>query len=123
MSLPINSLTVDVGTKSLNALWARSNTISNNITNSDTPGYVAKEVDFEDELKNAFSGDTLTESSLANVNATVKDVPGTYGEDGNGVSLESQMVELSRNQLQFSYLERGVSDALGMLSSAAKGGR
>ena len=115
---------VDIGSKSLNALWMRSNTISNNISNSDTPGYVAKQVNFEDTLKNAFEGNTLTESSLENVNPTVEKVPGTYGEDGNGVNLESQLVDLTRNQLQYSYLERGVSDlALSMLSTAAKTGR
>jgi len=33
------------------------------------------------------------------------------------------MVSLSRNQYQYSYLERGISDQLTMLLAAARGGK
>jgi flagellar basal-body rod protein FlgB len=123
MSGSIGSIVTDIGTKSLDALWMRANAISDNIANNDTVGYKAKTVEFEDQLANALSGDTITESQLAGINPVQTEVDGTYGTSGNGVDLESQFVELTRNQLQYSYLERGVSDSLGLLLTAASEGK
>lgn len=123
MSGPIDSLVTDIGTKSLDALWMRANAISDNIANNDTPGYQAKSVDFEDELTQALSGGSITEDQLAGINPVEVEDQASYGATGNGVDIEDQMVELTRNQLQYSYLERGVSDNLGLLLTAARGGQ
>ena len=42
---------VDVLNKAANASWLREQTISNNISNADTPGYKRKDVDFESVLR------------------------------------------------------------------------
>ena len=123
MSDSIGSLVTEIGNKSLNALWMRSSAISNNIANSDTPGYKAKSVNFEDQLSEALSGGSISENQVDGLEPTETESDATYGANGNGVDLESQLVELSRNQLQYDYLERGVSDNLGLLLTAAKGGK
>lgn len=124
MSGIISPLSVDIGSKSLNALWTRANVISNNLANNDTPGYKQKYVDFEDQLSEALnSGSYFTKTQLDGINPVVKEEEGTYGADYNGVDMESQMIELVRNQMQYSYMERSVQDSLSMLLSASRGGK
>lgn len=123
MSGSIDQLSIDIGTKSLNALWERTNVISNNIANSDTPGYQEQTVSFEDQLAGALADNTLTESELDGISPQIVTQEGSSSPDGSGVDMEQQMVELMRNQLQYNYLERGVSDSLDMLRTAASEGK
>lgn len=121
MSGSVGTIVTDIGSKALDAMWMRANAISNNIANNDTPGYKAKKVDFENQLTSALSDNTITETELSGVTPTQSEVSGSYGEEGNGVDIEQQMIELTRNQLQYNYLERAVSDNLGLLMTAAGG--
>jgi flagellar basal-body rod protein FlgB len=123
MAGSIGTIVTDIGTKSLDALWMRANAISNNISNSDTPGYKAKSVEFEQQLSEALGNNSITDSQLADINPVEVEDQGTYGANQNGVDMEQQLVELTRNQLQYSYLERGVSDNLNLILTAAKGGK
>jgi flagellar basal-body rod protein FlgB len=123
MSGSIDQLSTDIGVKSLDAMWKRSNVIANNIANSDTPGYKEQTVSFEDQLSGALADNNISESELANINPQVVTQSGSSSSDGSGVDMEQQMVELMRNQLQYSYLERGVSDSLGLLQTAASDGK
>ncbi|ADU28075.1 flagellar basal body rod protein FlgB [Ethanoligenens harbinense] len=123
MSGSINMLSMDAGTKAIDALWQRSNVISDNVANADTPGYQQKSVSFEDQLSQAISDGSLSAGELDSVSPQVQVESGTISSsDSNGVDMETQMVELMRNQLQYSYLTRGVSDQLSMLKTAASGG-
>ena len=123
MSGALNLLSLDVGTKAVSALWERSNAISDNIANADTPNYKAKSVSFETELSQALSDNNLTTDEVADVSPTVEVSEGDVSlSDDNGVDMETQMVELMRNQLQYNYLTRGISDQLSMLKTAASGG-
>lgn len=119
----IDTLFIDLGTKSLNALWKRSNIIANNIANNDTPGYQEKTVSFEDQLAGALSDNSITESELSNINPEVITLSGSSSSDGSAVDMEQQMVELMRNQLNYNYLVRGVNDSLDNLKTAASEGR
>ena len=123
MSGSIDTMAIDVGTKSLNALWQRSSVISNNIANSDTPGYQEQTVSFEDQLTGALSDNTITQSELSNINAKVVTQSGSSSSDGSAVDMEQQMIELTRNSLQYNYLTRGVNDSLDNLKTAASDGR
>lgn len=119
----INLLTLDVANKSLDALWTRANVISDNISNSDTPGYQEKEVTFESSLSDALKNNSLSESQIDNINPQVVTVNGTVDANGNSVDMESQMVDLTRNQLQYNYMQSAVSAQLGMLKTAATEGK
>lgn len=121
MSGSIGTIVTDIGGKALDAMWMRANAISNNIANSDTPGYKAKKVDFENQLANALNDNSITGTELSGISPAESEVQGTYGAGDNGVDIEQQMTELTRNQLQYNYLERAVSDNLGLLMTAAGG--
>lgn len=123
MAGSIDTLSIDLGTKSLDALWKRSNVITNNIANNDTPGYQEKTVSFEDQLVGALSDNSLSGSELSNINAQVVTQSGSSSSDGAGVDMEQQMVELMRNQLNYNYMVRGVNDSLDNLKTAASEGR
>lgn len=123
MAGSIGMLSMDVGTKAISALWQRSNAISDNIANADTPGYQQKSVSFENQLSQALSDDHLDTNELSSVSPQLQVESGTNSSaDSNGVDMETQMVELMRNQLQYSYLTRGVSNQLSLLKTAASNG-
>lgn len=122
MSGSVNMLSMDVGTKAIDALWQRGSIISDNIANADTPGYRQKSVSFEDQLSQAIADGHLDTSELSNVSPKVQVDSGVISSsDANGVDMENQMVEMMRNQLQYNYLTRGISDQLSMLKTAAGG--
>lgn len=119
----IGNIVTDIGSKALDAMWMRANAISDNISNNDTAGYKTKTVTFETQLADALSGNSISQEQLSGINPTETEDTGTYGANANGVDLEAQMIEHSRNQFQYNYLERGISDQLTMLLSAARGGK
>lgn len=119
----IDTITLEIGRKSLDALWQRSNVISDNIANADTPGYAQKNVSFEDQLAGALSDNRLTGSELSGLQPARTVTPGGGTPDGSAVDMEQQITELMRNQLQYNYMERAVSDNLGLLKTAASEGR
>ena len=123
MSGSISSLTVDIAGKSLNALWQRANAISDNIANVDTPGYRAKRVSFEDQLQGVLSDNTLTGAELSSLEPVTSEDDAVYSTDSNGVDIESEMINLTRNQLQYNYLQRALADNLGLLNTAASEGK
>ena len=64
-----------------------------NIANIDTPGYKAKEIDFQSEFASLMNG----EGSPA-----VREVDGLVARpDGNTVSLDRESMALAKTQLQF----------------------
>lgn len=119
----INSLTLDIANKSMDALWQRANVISNNISNADTPGYKEKNVTFEDALASAVNSGGISANTLNSIEPQVFEVQGSEDTTGNSVDMENQMVQLAQNQLQYSYMEKSENDSLNMLKSAASEGR
>lgn len=123
MQSSVNLLPMELANKSMDVLWQRANLISENISNADTPGYKEQTVSFEDSLAQALSGNTMNEETLSSVNPQVSSVLGSANSNGNSVDLETQMVELARNQLQYNYMEKAISNQLTMLQSAASEGK
>ncbi|MGN1350240.1 MAG: flagellar basal body rod protein FlgB [Anaerovoracaceae bacterium] len=118
--------------KTLDNLWKSQRFSLENIANQDTPQYKSKYVTFEDELKTSLaryrtSGDRkLVRSSAA---AAIAD-SGIYvhestaestREDGNNVDLESEYLELARNQIQYQYAIRQISQEYSRLQKAIEG--
>ena len=86
--------------------------ISSNIANEETPGYKARSIDFESELKRQMNGTSmslartdkghlpLSNGSLS-TEAVIKLKQGSAeGLDGNSVTLEEEMVKMSENSLK-----------------------
>lgn len=106
--------------KSLNASLMRHNVISENVANEDTPGYKRKDVKFEGLLQEAL----LSNNKLSNidVNALTPQVVVdksnlSYRLDGNNVNIDTEMTELTKNQIKFNVLVDQVSNNFGRIKT------
>jgi flagellar basal-body rod protein FlgB len=98
---------------------ARQKLVVSNIANIDTPGYQAKDVDFQFELMNIASGNAGAAQGVH-----VVDTPGlVVKSDGNNVSLDREARLLSENALRFSVASNLMRSQLKMVESAIKEGQ
>lgn len=114
--------------KSMNYLWTKQAAISDNIANAETPGYKAKLVTFEDNLRekleqalrsNAPRRNTRQVLSEAEI-SVIRPEESTRLDD-NGVNVTEQMVELVRNAYQLQYVMNSISTDLATLRTAVRG--
>jgi len=115
--------------KSLDYVWQRQRVISENIANSETPGYKAKYISFENELKARLTAapagvrrrdyikDAVNNSHF--YTHTTKNE--TMRLDGNNVNVDAENVELARAQLQYEYLIRQINDQFSRLKTVIEG--
>lgn len=114
--------------KSMNFLWTKQAAISDNIVNAETPGYKAKLVTFEENLREKLE-DSLrpgisrqsAKEIIQNAQFTVSESADSTRMDDNGVNVTEQMVELVRNAYQLQYVMNSISTDLSTLRTAIKG--
>jgi len=114
-------------------LNARQDTLSQNVANADSPGYLARDLkpmDFEDMMKRVNGGDQssgLLTTDPHHINITASQSSSYVGEDspdteasvtGNTVSLEAEMIKVSDTQAQFAAATNLYSKALSMMRTA-----
>jgi flagellar basal-body rod protein FlgB len=128
----LSSNSLELTQKTLDHLWQSQRYSLENIANSDTPNYKAKYITFEDELRSSLSsfrdsGDvSLIRSSVADaiedsdIYIHVSDEESTR-EDGNNVDLDSEYLEIARNQLQYQYAIRQINQEFSRLRAAIEG--
>lgn len=123
--------------KSLDLLSTRGNTISANIANAETPGYKAKQVDFENALADALQIGPTSEmtathaghfpiqtKSIDSLQADIYDNPDVeVSPDGNTVNLENEMASLAENSISYKAATQLINKKLGALKYAISGGR
>ena len=119
MTQSIEAVTTATLSLALDAATLRQQVIAANIANANVPGYTAKTVSFDAVLASAFTG---TPGSGAALQAHV--VP-RLDADGHArsVQIDSEMAELSLNQLQYQTLVAGLNKHLSVLSSAIADGK
>jgi len=112
----------------------RHKLISSNIANEETPGYKARDVNFQKELTKQLDGSKLKmittnrshlnagASALNNINIKIDKGPGE-GIDGNTVSLEKEMVKMAENKLMHDAAMTLLSKKFEGLRGAIIGGR
>ncbi len=116
--------------RGLDFAWQKQRVISENITNGSTPGYKAKYVTFEEELKKNL--DKLTNNGRVTSGAVNKALSDskirvheskaeTMRLDGNNVNIEVENIELARVQLQYQYLAKQISDQFTRLRMVIEG--
>jgi flagellar basal-body rod protein FlgB len=110
----------DILFQQLNFRGERQKVISTNIANIDTPGYKTKELRFEDQLqksKNDFELKLATthqshlmgSGSQYNNPLKIQEVQGLPEQnDGNNVNLDTQMSEMSKNDIMFQALKSAI---------------
>ena len=100
--------------KALDFQSERQLLISSNISNIDTPGYQAKDIDFKGALKAALgSSDDLTMRSthrshigpnpdaLKGLQAEIFSEPDAAKSNGNNVNIDKEMMKLAENQISY----------------------
>ena len=104
----------------------RQQALSSNIANMDTPGYVAKDYSFREQLSGlamaSTSGSHITPQTESTVQMVEMDAP--MKKNGNSVDLEQNMTELTKNALQYITLVQYLNQRLKTLrASINEGGR
>ncbi len=128
----------DVTTRALGASAnfrsLRQNVVSANVANAETPGYVAKTVEFEGALERAILHDKVNGASdpdhfvvaggaISRARADVYDNPeGNVTNDGNTVDMEREMATLQENALLYKAALNLINKKMGALRYATHGG-
>jgi flagellar basal-body rod protein FlgB len=109
----------------------RHKLISGNIANSTTPDYASKDIDFKDEVQKALgSGSTLTMKAThtkhiggSGPNREIKIIEhkAESDEDLNGVDIDTEMTNLSINQMRYTIGARMLQKKMDGLRKAIKG--
>ena len=100
--------------KALDAQSERHLLISSNISNIDTPGYKATDIDFKGALRNALgAGDSLAMRTThsGHIGPNKVDIKGLQADiftesdvaksNGNNVNIDKEMMKLSENQISY----------------------
>lgn len=118
---------INILEKAADASWTRYNVIANNLSNSTTPGYKRKDVNFEDYLL-----EELTSGSTSSLRQKVAGVdlgnitPTTYVDyselsyrlDGNNVDIDTENVELASSQIKYNALLDSITHEFNMYKAA-----
>jgi flagellar basal-body rod protein FlgB len=116
--------TYQVAKKLLDASVLRQEAISANISNVETPGYHRVDVapDFAAQLKATLSsGKSLDSLSSLKPTVSVDSSARTMRPDGNTVELDSELVHMNENTVQYEYLTDLVSRNIRQLRMAITG--
>jgi flagellar basal-body rod protein FlgB len=121
-------------TAAMRGATARQQALSDNLANVDTPGYVRKDVDFQDTLKAALAGGTSTGSGAASATAAASSLDGmsftaqpdssstAMRVDGNSVDVDKESSALAENALEYQSLEQVARTRIEILQSAMGAG-
>lgn len=122
--------------KRMSWLTARQTVLAENVANANTPGYQAKdlkELDFKSLIGNGgTSGSGLLQlaadqpghiaPSAPSTPAPIVKVVDDQSLDGNGVSLESQMMKVSTNAADYSLITTLYKQNISMIKTVLGGG-
>lgn len=110
--------------------------IGSNLANAETPGYSAKTLEFEDELRSAMNGKEMIQATthpghIPLQPTTLSQVQGTLSEtmdktglgDENSVSVDQEMVKLSENQILYETAVTMLNKKLSLLKYTISGGQ
>ncbi|WP_298444935.1 flagellar basal body rod protein FlgB [uncultured Ferrimonas sp.] len=116
---------------SLGVRAERAEVLSGNIANADTPGYKARDIDFETALKNAKSSQSMSlsrshENHFAAQSSLAEDalyrVPlQPDSGDGNTVDLQQERNQFMQNSLEYQASLEFLSSKFGGLKKAIRG--
>jgi flagellar basal-body rod protein FlgB len=121
--------------KSLDLRAQKQQVIAGNIANAETPGYSARKLSFEDNLRKAISSPEMSgrktnakhfpigSSGISRVQGTItKQTSANALGDGNSVSVDDEMFDLAENQLLYEAGSQILKKKFSMLKFAASNG-
>lgn len=107
----------------------RAQVIAGNIANADTPGYAAKELQFDDYLNEAVRQSSLPYSQqndrvlMDNEPTIVAQTPTAIGMDGNTVDVGREMSEMAQAGTNFNFGAKMIQSRFRLLRAAIREGR
>jgi len=121
VTIKVFDRTLEALSKTLDMRSEKQVIISANIANSDTPGYQAQELNFENALANAL---TMDEEAVKSVRGDLQNqINNVVREDGNTVDRDTEMTALAENQLLYNAAADLLKKKLALLKySIADGG-
>lgn len=118
---------INVLGKAADASWTRNDILANNIANADTPGFKRKDVQFETYLANAVAGTDSLDETIDNIDlnelncTTYTDQSNlSYRYDENNVDINTENVELAKNQLKYYTLMNSMTQEFSRLKTALR---
>lgn len=120
MSVPIES----VLQAALRGLSLRQRVIADNIANADTPGYKARVVSFEQQLRSAMRQAGGGEELLRQASPRIYDTLNRTGHaDGNSVDLDQELLAMTETSLRYNAISQAVVSRLALYRSILTDGR
>ncbi len=132
----ITDRTFAVLQKSLDLRQQKQQVIAANVANVETPGYKARKLSFEEDLRKAIDQPDLDGRKtnakhfpiggvgISGVQGTISRVPARNPlGDGNSVSMDEEMFDLAETQLLYEASAQILKKKLNMLKFAVSGGR
>jgi flagellar basal-body rod protein FlgB len=95
----------------------RQRILTSNIANADTPGYRAKDIDFQGELDRALAAGGKVGSIT--IHEPMTTLP---NRDGNTVNIDVEMAKIAENSLTYNAATQLLTMKLRMLKSIINGG-
>lgn len=108
----------------LDVAAVRQEAIASNMANVETPGYRRLDVgsDFERQLRNELTaGGTVGRHPALRPTLSEDPLARTVRPDGNNVEIETELMAMNRNSMEYDYLSEIVSQNLKQLKLAISG--
>ena len=119
-------LTTTAIAQSLDASAMRHRVIADNIANVETPGFKRSEVSFESKLKSALESlnSDMAMRTIEGMEPDVEqDTQSPARADGNNVSIDREMADLTKNSLEYETLTRLMTMKGSMIQTVLTEGR
>ena len=100
---------------SLDGLAARQRIIATNLANSETPGYIAQNVNFEDSLRSAMSAGDPTDATVSTSNSSDPTLP-----NGNNVNVDAETVSLVDTGLRYQLATQSMNNEFNILRTSLR---
>ena len=122
---------INIMDKAADASWKRESAISNNIANTDTPGYKRQDVDFESALKRELGRSKYipldkkvrglnSDLSGLDVSTYTDSSNYSYRLDRNNVDVDTEQVELASEQLRYEMLTTSINEEFNRMKLVLK---
>ena len=100
----------------INGLDARQKAIAGNVANLETPGYLARQVSFEDSLRSA-----LAQGEPTNVSMTVSESIAATRLNGNNVNIDFELLAEKENVLRQRLVVQALNSKYALLRTSITG--
>ena len=109
-------LTMQAIQTSLDGLAARQRILAQNLANSETPGYVAQNVNFEDSLRSAMeTGDVSEPGLITTANTSDPTLP-----NGNNVNVDQETLGLVDTGLRYQLATQSMNNEFSILRTSLR---